>query len=143
MRRVVRQAIMTKYHGPTDTKPAYIMASCDAGKIKIDWDCNLNIECNHRVAAAALAHKFGWLDNGEIMLNGGYANGYFWVFEQGDITYQDDVNKQNLIDAATDCIGDLVEYIKQVCLTNPDAETRLKRLLNELRAQGVEFDPNT
>ena len=54
------QAIVTKYHGPTDRKPSRITARCDAGRIVVQWDHRLNVADNHREAVSALATKLGW-----------------------------------------------------------------------------------
>jgi len=54
------QAIVTKYHGPTDTKGSRVSARCDAGRIITDWQDNLNSDQNHYRAAALLQLKLGW-----------------------------------------------------------------------------------
>jgi hypothetical protein len=58
--RSMRQAIMTKYLCPTDTRGARVKASCEAGSVIVTWDHSLNIDQNHTRAASALAHKLGW-----------------------------------------------------------------------------------
>lgn len=54
------QAIVTKYHGPTDHNGSRITARADAGRISVSWDYALNDEQNHDAAALALAVKLGW-----------------------------------------------------------------------------------
>ena len=54
------QAIITKYIGPTDTKPSRIKATAAAGSITVSYDHSLNIDGNHIAAAQELAAKFGW-----------------------------------------------------------------------------------
>jgi hypothetical protein len=54
------QAILTKFHGPTDTKGSRYSARCEAGRVVVCGDHRLNIERNHTAAAYALAAKLGW-----------------------------------------------------------------------------------
>lgn len=75
---LVHRAIITKYKGQTDTLPARITALCDAARLTVSWDYELNIQDNHMMAAHALAMKLRWLD-GFKLVGGGYQNGYCWV----------------------------------------------------------------
>lgn len=54
------QAILTKYHGPTNTKCSRIIAKCAAGSINMSYRHELNIEENHIAAAEMLRAKLGW-----------------------------------------------------------------------------------
>jgi hypothetical protein len=54
------QAIMTIYHGPTDTKGARIVARCDAGRATVVYAHALDAPANHEAAARNLAGKLGW-----------------------------------------------------------------------------------
>lgn len=54
------QAIVTKYHGPTNTKGARISARCDAGSISISYPHELSGQDVHAAAAMALVRKLGW-----------------------------------------------------------------------------------
>ena len=54
------QAIVTKYHGPTNTRGSRISAKAEAGRISVSYDHALNASENHRAAAQALADKMGW-----------------------------------------------------------------------------------
>jgi len=54
------KAIETRYHGPTNTRPARVSARCDAGRIILAWDHALGGDGNHRAAAVALATRHGW-----------------------------------------------------------------------------------
>ena len=54
------QAIVTKYHGPGNTRGSCITARCAAGSIRFGYDHGLDLIDNHRAAAAALAVKLGW-----------------------------------------------------------------------------------
>jgi hypothetical protein len=73
----MRQAIVTKYLGPTNIKGARIKATCDAKTIIHDWNHALNTEWNHRQAATKLAIDLGWLEKnglagGALPKNAGY-----------------------------------------------------------------------
>lgn len=58
-----RQAIVTKYHGPTDARGFRVSATAEAGRVYLEWDAALNTEQNHQRAALALSHKLGWSPN--------------------------------------------------------------------------------
>jgi hypothetical protein len=66
----MRQAIVTKFLGPTDHRGSRIKATAEAGSITVSWDHGLGVEENHLKAATALAWRFGWLDDGS-KLHGG------------------------------------------------------------------------
>lgn len=59
----MRQAIQTRYHGPTNTRGARISATAQAGRIYVHYDHALEINENHTRAAEALAWKYGWTGN--------------------------------------------------------------------------------
>jgi hypothetical protein len=66
------QAIVTKYHGPTNYKGSRISARAEAGRIIVHYDHALNIGENHAAAAQALADRLGWTtDKGYPALAGG------------------------------------------------------------------------
>lgn len=52
------QAILTKYHGPTNVKGSRYSAACDRGRISIFVDNTLDHEGNHIAARKALVAKF-------------------------------------------------------------------------------------
>ncbi len=54
------QAILTKFHGPTNTKGARISAQSAAKKIFRPYDYALDIEENHKCAAYALMTALHW-----------------------------------------------------------------------------------
>lgn len=58
------QAIITKYHGPTNTRGSRISAKCAAGTIYVPFNHSLNPEQNHRHAADMLTKKMGWAVEG-------------------------------------------------------------------------------
>lgn len=60
MARVTGQAITTRYHGPTDFKGSRISATCQAGRISIDYPHELDHDKAHAYAAQLLADKLGW-----------------------------------------------------------------------------------
>jgi len=66
------QAIVTKYHGPTNYRAARMSAKADAGKVSICYDHGKTLEENHKSAAQALAHRCGWTaEKGRAPLVGG------------------------------------------------------------------------
>jgi hypothetical protein len=56
----VRQAIVTKYLGPTNFRGSRVVAKAYAGRVVIPWDDALGQDENHEMAARALCLKFGW-----------------------------------------------------------------------------------
>jgi hypothetical protein len=80
------QAIVTKYLGPTNFKPARIKAKCEAMSLTVSWKAELDITENHDRAARLLAEKLGWLDghHGELV-GGGLpdTSGNCYVFVKG------------------------------------------------------------
>ena len=56
----MRQAIVTRYLGPTNFRGARVKASAQAGSVTIPWSHELDVDENHEKAAVALAFKFGW-----------------------------------------------------------------------------------
>lgn len=58
----MRQAIVTRFLGPTNFRGARVKATADAGSITVSWDYALGISENHERAALALAAKMRWGD---------------------------------------------------------------------------------
>jgi len=56
----MRQAILTKYLGPTNFLGSRIKATASAGSITVSYDHALSTEENHRHAARMLQQKFQW-----------------------------------------------------------------------------------
>jgi hypothetical protein len=56
----MRQAIMTKYLGPTNVWGTRVKAACYGGTTTIGWDHRFGSVENHARAARALAKKMGW-----------------------------------------------------------------------------------
>ena len=65
------QAIVTKYHGPTNYKGSRISARADAGRIVRPYDHALTLEENHAQAALDLMEEKGWMRPGRRLLGGG------------------------------------------------------------------------
>lgn len=56
----MRQAIVTKYLGPSDARGSRISVRAQAGRMIVPWDYELDVEGNHDQAARAFAKKLGW-----------------------------------------------------------------------------------
>jgi len=56
-----RQAITTKYLGPTDHHGSRIKATCQARSLYTEWDDALSSDANHWQAAFNLAKRMGWV----------------------------------------------------------------------------------
>ena len=72
----MRQAIVTKYLGPTNHKPGRVKATCEAGSITVSWDHALGVADNHYAACVVLTKKLGWpgtWQGGGLPNNAGYA----------------------------------------------------------------------
>ena len=83
----MRQAIETKYLGPTDHRGARVMVKAAAGRMYIPWDHELDADQNHRVAAKKFASALGWYEGESgLWAGGGKANGggnvYVWVSKE-------------------------------------------------------------
>ena len=75
--RMMRQAIETRYVGPTNTRGSRIRAAAQAGSLSVDYDPRLGIDANHARAAEALASRYGWTGK---LIGGGLADGRGNVF---------------------------------------------------------------
>jgi hypothetical protein len=56
----MRQAILTKFHGPTEIRGARLTARSEAGSVYVAYDYGLSDTDNHIHAAKALCAKLGW-----------------------------------------------------------------------------------
>lgn len=76
---LTKQAIVTRYMGCTNHKPARVCAVSGNGRnrLTISYDDGLDTPHAHFKAAQALAAKLGWV--GE-MVRGAIPNGYAFVF---------------------------------------------------------------
>jgi len=77
----MRQAIVTKYLGPTNHRGSRVKATADAGSVTLSWDHALNSDANHIEAAKALARKLGW--EGEFV-GGGMPGDSGYAFVMSD-----------------------------------------------------------
>lgn len=76
----IRQAIRTRYHGPTNSKGSRISAKCAARTLFLSYDDALNSEENHAAACAALVKKMEWdSEHYGQRIAGVFDNDYFWV----------------------------------------------------------------
>lgn len=57
---MIRQAIATRFLGPTNHRGARVRAYAEAGSVTLAWDHRTNVETNHVAAAHTLAAKLGW-----------------------------------------------------------------------------------
>lgn len=73
-----RQAISTKFLGPTNCHGARIKATAQAGSVTVPYDHSQSTTGAHDKAAQALIDKFGW---GGDWLSGGSADerGYTYL----------------------------------------------------------------
>lgn len=76
------QAIRTRYHGATNSRGSRISAQCEAGKVFVPFDHDLDLEGNHVAAATALRVKLGWQekDGYQPMEVGFFAGDGYHVF---------------------------------------------------------------
>lgn len=80
------KAIVTKFHGPSDTKGSRCSASDEDGnRVTISWSQVLNGEAPHAEAAIALCRKQGWTGR---LIAGAVKRGYVFVFENESSTYE-------------------------------------------------------
>jgi hypothetical protein len=72
------KAIITKFHGPTDTKGSRYSASDEDGnRATVHADHALNPEQNHDAAALALCRKMKWSGT---LVRGDLGTGYVYVW---------------------------------------------------------------
>jgi hypothetical protein len=77
------KAIITKYHGPTDTRGSRISAKDEDGnRVSIPYRHDLNQLHAHTEAAISLCTKMGW--TGRIVA-GGIKGGFAFVFTDADV----------------------------------------------------------
>jgi hypothetical protein len=75
-----KQAITTKYAGPTNSRGSRVIASSASGiKVTIPWDHEFDDFENHVIAAEALQKKLGWTG---ALIGGGVKDGYVFVFKK-------------------------------------------------------------
>jgi hypothetical protein len=71
------QAIVTKYHGPTDKRGSRLSAKCQAGSMSVSYTFTNDDEQHHELAVQ-LATRLGWTDDSWIasgtLPNGDYCH---------------------------------------------------------------------
>jgi hypothetical protein len=79
------KAIITKYHGPTNTLGSRVSAEdSDGNRVYVSRDCSLHIEDSHKDAAIALCKKMRWTGK---LVGGDFGNGqriFVWLNSQED-----------------------------------------------------------
>lgn len=77
----VSQAIRTQYHVPTHIRAAHLSAQCEAGRVVVSYNHDLNSYENHAAACRSLCETLGWTDPKHSALAGGMFDGdWYWVF---------------------------------------------------------------
>lgn len=78
----MRQAIQTTYFSP-NVRGSRVRAKAAAGSVTLHWNHALDVPDNHKVAARALAEKFGWPID-ETWVQGVLPNGdHVFVMDDG------------------------------------------------------------
>lgn len=78
----ITQAIETKYLKATNKKNSRIKATAWGGSVIVNYDCELNTDENHAVAALTLKRKMGW--QGKFAQGGNVkGDGYYFVNIEG------------------------------------------------------------
>lgn len=72
----MRQAITTKFFGPTSIHGSRIQASAKAGRIYYTYRHDYNLEMNHTLAAQQYAEHFKWYGtyNTGVIMSGEYVH---------------------------------------------------------------------
>jgi hypothetical protein len=79
------KAIVTKYHGPTNTRGSRVTASdCDGNRVTVSYDCSLISERAHAKAAIALCKKMGWYGD---LQSGALGTGYVFTWMDSSARY--------------------------------------------------------
>ena len=75
---MLRQAITTRFHGPTNTRGARITARAEAGRITFPYDHHMGPTENHKHAAREFAKRFEW--GGRLVTGGAHDGDMVHVF---------------------------------------------------------------
>lgn len=83
-----RQAIVTRYIGPSNVRGSRIKATCAAKSITRGYDSALNVDENHEAVALELQNLLGWTGKDYGTLQGGcMKNGdYCWVLVLAEVS---------------------------------------------------------
>lgn len=71
----MRQAIVTKFIGPTNYRGARVKARAQAGSVVVPWDHGRDVDYNHKLAALVLAERYGWPAKWADWTGGGLPDG--------------------------------------------------------------------
>ena len=82
----MRQAITTRFAGPTESRGSRIIVKSQAGRKTVAWDHALDASENHARAAYLYARSLGWVTDPKRMSGGGMpdGSGYCWVINDGE-----------------------------------------------------------
>lgn len=75
---ISRQAITTSWRGATPSNGSRVIARCEAKRISVSWDNNLDTGPNHAAAALQLMDQLGWSERHDLVM-GGTRDGYVFV----------------------------------------------------------------
>lgn len=75
----LRQAIVTTYLEPTNTKGSRVKAMAQAGRYTMSWDHALDEHQNHEKCARLLAASLGWQHDATLAGGCIEQNHYCWV----------------------------------------------------------------
>lgn len=86
----MRQAITTRYAGPTDHRGARVIVRSQAKRISVSWNDALDVAANHERAALILVAQLGWAGHwaGGALPDG---TGYCFVNAQGSARERENV----------------------------------------------------
>jgi hypothetical protein len=84
VRQSYRQAIETRYAGPTNSRGSRIIVTAQAGRLIVPWDDALDVNENHAVAAQMFIDRMGWGGN---WVGGGTEDGFVFVQEDFSPSY--------------------------------------------------------
>ena len=73
------QCIKVQYVGHTNTKPAHLIAECDAGKVRYKPSVTGHPDNDSRMAAAFLMNKLGWNTYLKIVDFGSFKNNDYFI----------------------------------------------------------------
>lgn len=76
----MRQAIVTKYLGPTNHRGARVKATAQAGSVTIPWDDALDVADNHTAAAHVLCKRLEWPFSPGTLVGGALPDGTGYCF---------------------------------------------------------------
>lgn len=76
--RMARQAIQTRFVGPTNTRGARVIARADAGRVVHYWEYALGEAGNHAEAARKFCEQYGWY--GRLACGALPGSGYAFCF---------------------------------------------------------------